>query len=509
MTNWKKSLTAVILATLVLSLLIGGTASAVFIAGPAPTYNGTAPKYVFLFIGDGMSDPQISSAEMFLGKKANLSDLVGGGGLSKLSFSNFPIAGAAATLDSTSFIPDSASTATSIASGHKTLSGVINMDESKTVKFTPISQKMQDMGYKVGIVSSVPLNHATPAAFYAQVPSRRMNYEISMQAVASGFDYFGGGGFMDPTGKEGNERHVHEVFAEAGYTVPTTKNDIMNLGPDSGKVLAVNPDLAITGPSMPYEVDRKAGDLSLADFVRKGIDVLDNPNGFFFMVEAGKIDWANHANDGATSIHDTLAFDRSVQEALRFYAENPNETLILVTGDHECGGMSIGFAGTGYATFFDKLDKVNMSFEMFDANVLTPYVAAHTPATAELSHLAKDIKYAYGLLLPGDPDAEYHPEMVLTDNEIAKLEAALVKQMQPREERNYTDDEKILYGGYNPLSVTLTHLLNNKAGITYSSYSHTGLPVPVYAYGLGQDLFTGYYDNTDIFNRLVDILGIR
>ena len=90
MTNWKKSLTAVVLVTLVLSLLVGGTASALFVAPPSPTYNGIAPKYVFLFIGDGMSYPQISSAEMFLGKKANLSDLVGGGGLSKLSFSQFP-----------------------------------------------------------------------------------------------------------------------------------------------------------------------------------------------------------------------------------------------------------------------------------------------------------------------------------------------------------------------------------------------------------------------------------
>jgi alkaline phosphatase len=99
--------------------------------------------------------------------------------------------------------------------------------------------------------------------------------------------------------------------------------------------------------------------------------------------------------------------------------------------------------------------------------------------------------------------------MVLSDNEIAKLEAALAKQMLLSSERNYTADEQIMYGTYQPLSVTLTHILNNKAGMTFSSYSHTALPVPVYAYGLGQELFDGYYDNTDINHKLAAILGLN
>lgn len=509
MRNWKKHLAPVTACVLLLVALLAGTASAVTIGGSTAPYNGTAPKYVFLFIGDGMSFPQVSSAEMYLGKQANLADIVGGGGIEQLTFSQFPVSGAAMTFDATSFIPDSASTATSIASGYKTLSGVINMDISKTVKYTPISETLKSLGYKVGVVSSVPLNHATPAAFYAKVDSRSKNYEIALQAPASGFDYFAGGYFMEPQDKGATKTHIYDVFKKAGYKVATSTADILNLNNKSGKVLAVSPSLAVDGESLPYEIDREPGELSLADFVRKGIDVLDNSKGFFMMVEGGKIDWANHANDGAASIHDTIAFDSAVEQAVKFAAAHPSETLIIVTGDHECGGMSLGFAGTGYSTAFNTLQQVKMSFEVFDKQVSAPYVASHTTANAKLTDLAQEIKYAFGLLFPNDPDAKYYPQMVLTSGEISKLEAALAKQMLPAAERKYTADEQIMYGTYQPLSVTLTHVLNNKAGMTFSSYSHTALPVPVYASGVGQELFNGYYDNTNIYTKLADILGLR
>lgn len=474
------------------------------------TYEGKAPKYVFLFIGDGLSYPQITSTEMYLGKKAGLTDIVDGGGIEKLNFSKFPVAGSAQTYDSTSFIPDSASTATSLASGFKTLSGVINMDESKQKSYTPITEKLAKKGYKVGIVSSVPLNHATPAAFYAKVSNRGMYYEIASQIPGTGFDYFGGGGFLSPTGSEGNQPHIYEVLEDKGYTVVNTREDILKLGKNSNKVIAVSPDMAVDGTSLPYEIDRKDGQLSLADFVEKGIDVLENPNGFFMMVEGGKIDWAGHANDAPTIIHDTVAFADSVQVAIDFYNKHPEETLILVTGDHETGGMTIGFAGTGYSTFFDKINSVTMSSEDgFNTLVLNPYREKHTIYTARVSDLAEEIKRGFGLLFPDDPDAEKSPEMVLTQSEIDQLENALKQSMTPKDKRNYSEEEKILYGGYEPLSITLSHIVNHKAGISFTSYAHTGLPAPVFALGSGKELFNGFYDNTDIYYKMADILAIK
>ena len=145
------------------------------------TVSQKTPKYIFLFIGDGMSYPQIQSASYYLGAKASDGGDVTGG--VDLSFMNFPTVGSARTFDSTSFCPDSASTATSISTGHKTYSGVINMDTTKTIKYTTISEQLKaQLGYKIGVLTTVNLNHATPAAFYAHQSSRKNYYEIGQSS---------------------------------------------------------------------------------------------------------------------------------------------------------------------------------------------------------------------------------------------------------------------------------------------------------------------------------------
>ncbi|MDF2612147.1 MAG: Alkaline phosphatase, partial [Lachnospiraceae bacterium] len=133
------------------------------------------PKYIFLFIGDGMSYPQIQSTSYYLGASNNNGKVVN----QELNFMNFPVAGSAQTYDSTSFCPDSASTATSIATGNKTYSGTINMDTTFTISYETIAEKLKEQfGYKIGVISSVNINHATPAAFYAHQTSRNNYYEI-------------------------------------------------------------------------------------------------------------------------------------------------------------------------------------------------------------------------------------------------------------------------------------------------------------------------------------------
>ena len=143
---------------------------------PAEAAAGT-PKYIFLFIGDGMSYPQIQSTNYYLSALENGTSMGGDGAILQhedaLSFVDFPVAGSAQTYDSTSFCPDSASTATSISTGHKTYSGTINMDETGTVAYETIAEQLKDqLGYKIGVISSVNLNHATPAAFYCHQVSR-------------------------------------------------------------------------------------------------------------------------------------------------------------------------------------------------------------------------------------------------------------------------------------------------------------------------------------------------
>lgn len=467
------------------------------------TVNKNIPKYIFLFIGDGMSYPQVQSAAYYLGAKTSN----GGVETEKLSFMNFPVAGSAQTYDSTSFCPDSASTATSISTGNKTYSGVINMDTSKTVAFETITEKLKEqLGYKIGVLTSVNLNHATPAAFYAHQASRSNYYEIGQELIASGFDYFAGGGLLNPTGKNKDLPNLYEVARDAGYTVTTTQNEIEAVTKETGKIIAIDENLA-DSDSMAYAMDLQDGQWGLADYVEKGIEVLENEKGFFMMVEGGKIDWACHANDAAASINDTLALDKAVQVAYKFYEEHPSETLILVTGDHETGGLTIGFAGTNYDTYLKNLENQVISFAKFD----TDYVAAYKKNKTPFAQVLVDIQNNFGLVTEENASAAADGKLVLTEYELEKLETAYNRTLEvgTSSQSKMTQEEYVLYGTYEPLTVTITHILNNKSGIAFSSYSHTGLPVPVFAIGNGSTLFEGYYDNTDIFHKLATLTGVK
>ncbi len=472
-------------------------AASVFAQGVTETQSAVSayttdasPKYVFMFIGDGMSSPQTNAAQVYNGN--NVSGAIE---LEKLTFTQFPVVGLQYTQDSTSFCPDSASTATSLSSGFKTHSGVIGMGVDKVSAGETIAEKVkQQLGWKVGIISSVTLNHATPAAYYAHIASRNDYYEIGEQMAASGFDYFAGGSLLENDGDA-----LYEVLEDAGYTVTSDRDTILSLNADSGKVYAVSPELQDDG-AMKYALDMDEDDITLAEFVRKGIDVLYNEKGFFLMCEGGKIDWAGHANDAVANISDTIALDEAVEVALEFAFQHPDETLIIVTGDHETGGMTIGYAATGYDTAFDIMKNQKMSFVAFDE-----YVAKEKAAgTFDFDRLMEMVEDEFGLTAPGtDNDV---PALVMNEYEYAKLQKAY------EDDRTGNTDgyeESLLYGGYNPISITLTHIINNKAGIGWTSYAHTGLPVPVYAFGEGAEVFGGAYDNTEVAKKLFALCDVE
>lgn len=463
------------------------------------------PKYVFLFIGDGMSYPQIQAASDYLGameQKKNSKILTGG---KELSFMGFEASGSATTYDSTSFCPDSASTATSISTGNKTYSSVINMDESMTVEYETITEKLKEqLGYKVGVISTVNLNHATPAAFYAHQASRNNYYEIGVEMVESGFDFFAGGGLKQTTGKNKDQKDIYELAEKAGYKVIKTQAEAEKLKANEGKAIIIGEKLA-DSDSLSYDNDRVSSEWSLADYVDKGIEVLDNEKGFFMMVEGGKIDWACHANDAGSTIADTLAMDEAVKEAIEFYNEHPDETLIIVTGDHETGGLTIGYAGTDYNTYLTNLSNQKISYAKYDEEYVSKYKANNT----SFEDVLKDVKELFGLTTSNDTTVSSNSKLIMTDYELKKLKDAYDKTMSGEAVDSSNQEEYVLYGTYEPLSVTITHILNNKSGINFASYAHTGLPVGVFAEGAGAELFNGYYDNTDIYNKLADLLNIK
>ncbi len=457
------------------------------------------PKYVFMFIGDGMGNPQVTATQYYLGSIENPDSKFPVP--ADLSFTKFPYLGLVTTYDSSSFCPDSASTATSMASGKKTLSGVINYDETLTNPYKIITEYAKEAGKKVGVITSVSVDHATPAAYYAKQPSRNDYYDIALQALTgTTVDYLAGGGFKKMNGADGQQKSLLDVAKENGWVIPTTNDEIRSLTATNDRVLATNPVLQ-DSKAIHYEIDRiqkeVAGEdvLSLADFVRSGINVLDNDNGFFMMCEGGKIDWAGHANDAATSIYDTIALSDAVQVALDFAAAHPGECLIIVTADHETGGMTIGFATTAYDTHFQYLQNQKTSFTAFDDVIseLKESGATFEDAMAKVEEL-------YGLT------TKEGEALSLTATDVENLRKAWDVAMGTQEIDKA--EASLLYGGYNPFSMAVSHIMNNKAGLSYTSYAHTGLQIPVYAYGVGAEKFSGLYDNTGIFTRTMDAMGL-
>lgn len=487
------------------------------------------PKYVFYFIGDGMGFTQVHSAEVYLATvqsgDTDCNDvqksvqLIMTGGL--------PYGGFCTTYDFGRLITDSASAGTAMACGYKTYDGVIAMDSTKTICYKSIAKAAKEKGMKVGILSSVSLDHATPAVFYANVDTRNKYFHIAQQAAASGFDFFGGGSFRyidGYTGKdaakwpelaqgEPNAVNLWTQFENSGYTIVHTLADLQAV-PAGAKCVAASANTQDSA-AMHYEIDRAAsGEWSLAEVTAEAIRLLDNPNGFFMMVEGGKIDWTCHANDARTSIDDTIALDNAVAEAVAFAQSHPGEVLIVVTADHETGGLTQGWAGTMYGSGYQSLMSQTMSFQAFSEwldeyqadplslwNLMSVVLEVFGPADADIRvlDLADDdemiakIKEAFGL--------DY---AALTDVQKTQLEEAYDRQLTGELIRG-SEEDYLMFGGYQPLAVTCTHLANARAGLGWTSYSHTAAPVPVMS---NDARFSGYYDNTDLARKFAEVMGV-
>ena len=161
----------------------------------------------------------------------------------------------------------------------------------------------------------------------------------------------------------------------------------------------------------------------------------------------------------------------------------------------------MGFAGTKYATHFDVLSNQKVSFQKFTQEIVPEF----QKQGRSFKHMQPVITEAFGLKFQGDPK----DHMVLKSHEIQKIEQAFARSMAGGQERADNEETYLLYGGYDPLSVTLTHILNQKAGIGWTSYKHTGVPVTTSAVGVGAERFNGAYDNTDIGLRIMDIMGLE
>lgn len=472
-----------------------------------PMRSSNGPKYVFFFLGDGMASVHMQATEAYLahvngGSADNSDDMLDPNNI--LNMNKFPCQGMATTFAKTRFVTGSAAAGTAFACGSKSSIRTIGRADKGEADLLSVAELAQDQGRAIGILSSVSLPHATPASYYANVDDRGEYLEIGYQGAQSGFDFFGGGKFRKLDEDPGNGITLEQEFTNAGYTMVDTIADAL-AQPAGNKVVCSVP-FSPGSDAMPYAIDQPEGNFSLADVTDAAIQRLQNDTqGFFIMVEGGKIDWASHANDAMAAIGDTLDFDAAIGKAIDFYNNHPNETLIVVSGDHECGGMTLGFVGKGYATAFDVLLGQEKSYEHFSQNEWETYkndVAYVDAATSNIDAALKaEIETNFGLVW--DDLSDYQQQQLEDAYDTAR--GGLSNSTQT----GYIDDggnnitvDGLNYAWYDPFVIQLTHIVNRKAGIQWASNSHTGVPVPVLATGVDGWRFNGFYDNTDIAKKL-------
>ncbi len=438
-------------------------------------------KYVFYFIGDGMGANQVLSAEMYR-------SAVQGAPLGRVQtlMTTFPYSGQVSTYSASDGITDSAAAGTCLATGTKTKNGMLGMN-GDTVSLMTIAERLRERGWGIGIMTTVAIDHATPAAFYAHVPKRSQYYKVGKQLVKSDFDFFGGAGFHYPEGKHDDQTpNLYRLAEENGYTIARGYEEAQQMldiqSPITNKKLLLvqrGDSSTVHGSNLPYAIDRKEGDLTLAQIVSTAIPFLEaRHDRFFMMVEGGMIDYACHSNDAATAIGETWDMNEAMEVAYRFYTAHPDETLIVVTADHETGGMALGNGG-----------------HILDLQLLQHQKCSAWILSDRFSQLFKNTKKPSW----EEVQALYREALGFWDTvEITPEEEQKLKDLYQAACRGKAKDAKNLYKSINALGEAGVALLNRKAHIGWTTRSHSAHAVPVFAIGAGAELFSGWHDNTEI-----------
>lgn len=435
-------------------------------------------KYIFYFIGDGMGSNQVLGAEMY--RSALQGEPFG---RVQTLMTTFPYSGHASTYSKSNGITDSAAAGTCLATGTKTTNGTLGLDE-KGEHLTTIAERLKEQGWGIGIMTTVAIDHATPAAFYAHVPKRNTYYEVGEQLCESHFDFFGGAGFHYPQGKKDDKKvNLYRLAEQKGYTIAHGYEEAAGLPQsDVKKMILVQKDDdqgAKHGDNLPYAIDRKSGDLTLSQIVNTAIPFLGaRYDKFFMMVEGGMIDYACHADDAATAIGEVWDMDEAMREAYAFYLAHPDETLIIVTADHETGGMALG--NSDYTLYLDQLQHQQCSAWALSDRFTQLFKEQKKPGWSEVKTIYRELLGFWG-------------EVKIDCAEEQELKA-LYKAACKRK----SQDTETMYKTINALGDAGIALLNKKAHVGWTTRAHSAHAVPIFAIGVGAERFCGWHDNTEI-----------
>ena len=312
--------------------------------------------------------------------------------------------------------------------------------------------------------------------------------------LKAGFDFYAGGGFLKPaTTFDGKDApSIFPQIEEAGYTLARGVDEYEAKCAGAEKMVLIQKEGA--DPScLPYAIDRREGDLTLKQITESAIDFLtkDNNKGFFLMVEGGKIDWACHNNDAGTVVREVLDLDEAVKVAYEFYKKHPKETLIVITADHETGGLGMGYEG--YTLALKSLVNQDNSQETLSRAITDLRKATgHKASWEEVKALLAD-KMGFWEELP----ISWEQEKLLRD----VYEESFV--------RNHVKFAESMYAKTEPLAAAARKVMSQLALVGWTSGDHTAEYVPVFAIGAGSEAFSGKMDNTDIPKRIAKAAGYK
>lgn len=448
------------------------------------TLSAKTPKYIFYCIGDGMSFAHVTMTQLFY-EHGNYND-----GQESVVFLDFPVHSAVRTHANNSFVTCSAAAGTALATGHKTNLEHIGIDPDKQ-PLTSIAKQLRDKGYGVGIITSGQINDATPAAFYAS-QMRNEPYLIGKEGADSQFDFLAGSAWKQPLPKDLSQPRLPDYYREKGYTI-CRGPQAYEAQKGSDKILLLDADTTLTS-WLPYYIDRKPGQLGLEFMVQAGIETLydkKQKKGFFMMIEGASIDHASHPNDLATAIQETIEFNRSVRLAYEFYKKHPNETLIIVTADHETGGLTIG-QNSSLVIYPEYVNYQKISKEALSKLI------SSMRQTGEINSWEKTKKILA-------QNTGLWDKIPVNEAEEAQLMQCYYKTIVKKN----SEKEITLYSQSEPLAAEAIALFSKKVGVGWTTFSHTGSVVPFYAIGCEADRFKSVNDNTDIPNTMRKVMKIK
>lgn len=440
-----------------------------------------SPKYIFYFIGDGMGLGHIMITEAYNRTVLNNDE--------HLTMLQFPVTSMATSYSANRHITDSSAAGTALSTGNKTNNYMLGVTPDSVPVFS-IAKALKDNGYGVGIATTVTLNDATPAAFYGHAPNRKLYYEIGKGIIGSNYEFFAGYNLISKNNNKGEKTDLYEKIEKDGYKIVKGKEEYEKIKNHNKIILLNKPNRA---GHCGYTVDSMGNDnFNVPYLTQTCMNHLqkNSPKKFFMMIEGGNIDWIAHANDPGV-VKSILDFNEGIKIAYDFYKKHPDETLIVVTADHNTGGMTFGVRGNKRVTL-KNLDYQKVSISMFQEYCKDLQKSGKEITWDDMKTYLKQNLGLYGAI------------------EVDKKDDKLIQESFNKTfTKKDVEDVKTLYTTYNNFIADVFNVFNKYTGIGWTTTGHTGDFTPVYAIGVGAEEFNGLNNNIDLPKKIAKIAGAK